>query len=87
MIEDFLKIREEYCWSTCGIKGNEPFREVILKDIDDEHLKNIISWIKRKNDYELYFGADLEIIECEYNYRLKKYRREKLENLKNENRG
>ena len=39
----FEKVRETFTWGSRGKLGNEPLRQILLKDLTDEHLSNIIS--------------------------------------------
>lgn len=42
----FEIIREHYTWGTYGKDGKEKIKYIPLKDIDDEHLHNIISHLE-----------------------------------------
>lgn len=39
---EHMILREEFEWGTYGKSGNEPLRQILLKDITDPHLDNII---------------------------------------------
>ena len=85
--EDFLIEREYFEWGTYGKNGNEPLRYIILKDIDDEHLDNIIKFVKSMNNGvpDFYNLETISLMEQEKEYRLKNFRKLKLKKL-NENR-
>jgi hypothetical protein len=81
--EDFLIERDTFEWGTYGKNGDEPLKYIILKDICDEHLDNIIIFIKRSNNGipDFYNLETISLMEQEKEYRLKSYRKQKLENL------
>jgi NDP-sugar pyrophosphorylase family protein len=58
----FEKVRETFTWSSRGKLGNEPLRQILLKDLTDEHLSNIISTQHhiRGTHVEEYFKEELE---------------------------
>ena len=78
---NFEELRYLFKWGTKGINGDEPLRTVRLKDIEYDHLVNIIIWVKKHNSS--YTGDTLSILEKEFEYRLKISRKEKLEKLNN----
>lgn len=40
------EIRETFKWGTRGVNMDQPVRQVLLKDIDDTHLGNIITYVE-----------------------------------------
>lgn len=36
------KIRNVFSWGTRGVNGDEPLRQVLLKDMSDDHIKAIL---------------------------------------------
>lgn len=60
---DFNLIREHLKRGTYGISGDEPYRQVVLKDIEDDWLQAIIEYEERwrpDNKYLKFFIAEKE---------------------------
>ena len=66
-MEDHKELRKIYQWTTYGKSGHEEPRQVLVKDIDDEHLENLIPFIRR--NYRK-FGRDLPVMLDEQEYRI-----------------
>ena len=43
MCEDIENIREYFTWGTYGKQGDQPRRDLLLKDMSNEHIENIVS--------------------------------------------
>lgn len=78
-IDELLITRETFSWGTRGKNLDQDIKLILLKDIENEHLENIIKWIKKYP--ELYNLEILDLMETEKHYRLKVIRKQKLESL------
>jgi len=66
-IENHERIREIEQWGSFGRNGDEPLTERYIKDLSDEHLKNIIHFIDERI---LVYGPDqLDLMRNELMYR------------------
>ncbi len=66
-IEKHERIREIEQWGSFGRNGDEPLTERYIKDLSDEHLKNIIHFIDERI---LVYGPDqLDLMRNELMYR------------------
>lgn len=76
-------IREWYQWGTYGKLGNEPLRTILLKDISDEHLRNIIEHIRPYGDcYRETMGYMLTEITYRINYGIRVHEKPNLKSFK-----
>lgn len=74
-----LIIREIFKWGTKGKNLDQDIQYILLKDIEDDHLENIIKWI---NKYPESYGKETLItMENEKIFRLKQIRLKKLKKL------
>lgn len=63
-----LEERETLRWKSIGKFGKGPVREILIKDISDEHLMKIIEFIGR--NIEHYKNGIKELMEDEVIYRV-----------------
>lgn len=77
--EEFLIVRSLYTWNSYGISGTEEVKHILLKDIEDEHLDNII--IHVKENIGIYALTTLTIMEKEKEYRSILHRGDKIKKI------
>lgn len=60
--DDIETIRKYFTWGSYGIEGNEPRKDILLKDLTDEHLQDIISTQKhiKGTIVEKFFNLEVE---------------------------
>jgi hypothetical protein len=61
-IEDGIeKVREVLTWGTYGITGTEPLHYLVLKDMETDHIENILATQRRIHpNYRDAFNMELE---------------------------
>jgi len=61
-IEDGIeKVREVLSWGTYGITGTEPLHHLVLKDMETDHIENILATQRRIHpNYRDAFNMELE---------------------------
>lgn len=74
--QNHIGIRNTFRWGTRGKNLDQEIQYVLLKDIDNEHLENIIKWIKTHT--QIYNEYTINLMETEKKYRLKQIRQKKL---------
>ena len=63
-----IQDREIKTWGSYGKNGDEPLTRRLIKDISDDHLANIIPFIKRHTAH--YTSDTLQMMVSELEYRL-----------------
>lgn len=77
---DIRTIRNTFTWGTNGKSGKEPRKDIILKDIEDDHLDNIIIHVTENAGF---YGLDFyKMLNEERKYRVIIKRIDKINKLK-----
>ena len=58
--DDHDTIRNNFEWGTYGKSGNEPLQWKLLKDLTDNHIRNIVSNCSNVDKYSNIFTDELE---------------------------
>ncbi len=61
--DDHELVREAFMWGTYGKSGNEPLKLVPLKDLESDHISNILNTQTHKEHIELMFITELKFRE------------------------
>ena len=77
--DEFLILRSLYTWNSYGISGTEEVKHIILKDMEDEHLDNVIIHIKE--NVGLYALTTLKLMVNEKKYRSILHRDDKIKKI------
>jgi hypothetical protein len=66
-MSEHATLRETFTWGTFGKYFDKPLKQVLLKDIHDEHLDEVIKWIF--DHRSVYSDETLNIMLNEKKYR------------------
>ena len=58
--DDFSKIRDTLPWGTRGKDGDQPLKKVKIKDLDTEHISNILDLHYLGNKFKIVLEKELE---------------------------
>ena len=58
--DDFSKIRDTLQWGTRGKDGDQPLKKVKIKDLDTEHILNILDLHYLGNKFKIVLEKELE---------------------------
>lgn len=66
--DDYNTIREYLSWRSYGINGDEPAKDILLKDLTTSHIQNILktqlhikgSYVEKALQYELKYRKGID---------------------------
>ncbi len=62
----FEKVREKLLWGTYGRNGDQPLSYVRLKDMEENHIANVIQMIKEDSSVRAIYRRDMMQQELKY---------------------